>query len=216
MDEVTRSLIVVLALAVAALLVAEKTENLRLRWASKPLASAAFVALAWWGDVLAQPWGLAMMLGFVGCWWGDVLLIPANRKVFLAGIAAFALGHVGFAVGFLQRGVDPLVAGVTAVALVPMAGVVLRWLWPHVSGVMRVAVPAYIVIICAMVAGAAGTAGLDAGGSGAALLVGACMFWLSDLCVARERFVTQGFVNRAIGLPLYYGAVLVLALGSTA
>jgi hypothetical protein len=42
------------------------------------------------------------------------------------------------------------------------------------------------------------------------------LFWLSDLCVARERFVTQGFVNRAIGLPLYYGAVLVLALASAA
>jgi uncharacterized membrane protein YhhN len=215
-DPSSAGLVALLVVSVGALLQSERSGDLRLRWLSKPVASAAFVALAWHGGVLAHPWGGAMLAGFVGCWWGDVLLIPADRRVFLAGIAAFALGHVGFAVAFVLRGVDPAVAGGTGLLLLPLAGVVLRWLWPHVSGVMRVAVPAYIVIICLMVAAAAGTAGLDAGGHGPAMLVGAVLFWLSDLCVARERFVTQGFVNRAIGLPLYYGAVLVLALASAA
>ena len=153
-----------------------------------------------------------MLAGFVGCWWGDVLLMPDDRRAFLAGIAAFALGHVGFAVAFVLRGQVATIAMATAVCLAPLGLVVLRWLWPHVRGVMRVAVPSYVGIICTMVATAAGTASLASWGSGAALVVGACLFWLSDLCVARERFVTQGFVNRAIGLPLYYGAQLVLAL----
>jgi hypothetical protein len=37
------------------------------------------------------------------------------------------------------------------------------------------------------------------------------MFYLSDLAVARERFVSSTFWNRAWGVPLYFGAQLVLA-----
>jgi len=43
------------------------------------------------------------------------------------------------------------------------------------------------------------------------LLTGALMFLVSDLAVARDRFVAQGFINRLWGLPLYYAAQLVLA-----
>ena len=42
-------------------------------------------------------------------------------------------------------------------------------------------------------------------------LVGAVMFYGSDLAVARDRFVAPGFSNRAWGLPLYYAAQLVIA-----
>jgi hypothetical protein len=34
---------------------------------------------------------------------------------------------------------------------------------------------------------------------------------LSDLSVARDRFVAPGFVNRAWGLPTYFAAQLLLA-----
>jgi len=40
---------------------------------------------------------------------------------------------------------------------------------------------------------------------------GAVLFWLSDLAVARDRFVRPGFVNPLVGLPLYYAAQLLLA-----
>jgi uncharacterized membrane protein YhhN len=42
--------------------------------------------------------------------------------------------------------------------------------------------------------------------------VGALLFYLSDLAVARHRFVHPAFVNRAIGLPLYYVGQLLIAL----
>jgi YhhN family len=38
------------------------------------------------------------------------------------------------------------------------------------------------------------------------------LFYLSDVTVALDRFVTgRRFVNRAIGLPLYYGGQFLLA-----
>jgi uncharacterized membrane protein YhhN len=201
-----------LACFTALLLAAEWWEAPGLRWFAKPLASASFLGLADSAGVLVHPWGGWMMAGFVGCWWGDVLLIPKDRRVFLAGIGAFLLGHVGFAAAFMVRGVEPVRMGIAATLLVPVAIGVMRWLLPHLRGVMRVAVPAYVVVICTMVAAAVGTTGVAAGGNGVGLAVGAVLFWLSDLCVARQRFVEPGFVNRAVGLPLYYGAQGVLAM----
>src|SRR5258706_119486 len=56
------------------------------------------------------------------------------------------------------------------------------------------------------VVAAAGASGADA-----RIWVGAGLFYLSDLCVARDRFVAPGFANGRVGLPLYYAAQLVLA-----
>jgi len=44
-----------------------------------------------------------------------------------------------------------------------------------------------------------------------AIALGAAMFALSDVSVARDRFVAKAFVNRAWGLPLYFAAQLILA-----
>ena len=45
----------------------------------------------------------------------------------------------------------------------------------------------------------------------ALILGGAVAFYLSDLFVARDRFVSEGITNRVIGLPLYYGGQYLLA-----
>jgi uncharacterized membrane protein YhhN len=62
---------------------------------------------------------------------------------------------------------------------------------------------AYIAVISTMLAAAAGT-------RVPLIAVGALAFYFSDLSVARDRFVAPGFINRAWGLPLYYGAQLLL------
>jgi hypothetical protein len=40
---------------------------------------------------------------------------------------------------------------------------------------------------------------------------GALSFYVSDVFVARQRFVKSAFLNRLIGLPLYYGGQFMLA-----
>jgi uncharacterized membrane protein YhhN len=73
---------------------------------------------------------------------------------------------------------------------------------------MRVPISAYMLVISAMCVVAIG-----AGGAGAPWMipVGALMFTASDIAVVRDRFVSQGFVNRLWGLPLYYAAQLIIA-----
>jgi len=73
---------------------------------------------------------------------------------------------------------------------------------------MQWPVRAYIAVISAMLICATGTA--SASGDPRPL-IGALLFYASDLAVARERFVRTSFANGAWGLPLYYAGQLVLA-----
>ena len=75
---------------------------------------------------------------------------------------------------------------------------------------MRAPVAGYIVAITAMVALAAGAWGA---GARVTLVGGALLFYLSDLCVARERFVVKSKWNGIVGLPLYYAGQLMLIDG---
>jgi uncharacterized membrane protein YhhN len=50
--------------------------------------------------------------------------------------------------------------------------------------------------------------------AGPQLLIGAVMFAVSDIFVARDRFVSPSVANRLWGLPLYYAAQLIFALST--
>jgi uncharacterized membrane protein YhhN len=67
---------------------------------------------------------------------------------------------------------------------------------------------AYVAVISVMVVAGLGSVSRP---DDIEVALGALAFYGSDLAVARERFVQTGFVNRAWGLPLYYGAQLLLA-----
>jgi uncharacterized membrane protein YhhN len=111
-------------------------------------------------------------------------------------------------VAFVFAGQHPLGAGLAATAMLVPAGLVLRWLWPHLDASMRMPVLAYSAAITSMVALAVGTV---LAGNSPWIGVGALAFWFSDLSVAADHFVRRAFVNRLWGLPLYYGAQLLLA-----
>jgi uncharacterized membrane protein YhhN len=178
-------------------------------WLAKPLASAGFVAAALREGAPVSIWGHWVAAGLALSWWGDVLLIPRGApRAFLGGMAAFGAAHVAYATGFLVRGVQPWSAAGATLVAAPLGAVALRWLWPHLDREWRRPVLAYAVVISAMLA-LAGATTLARGGG--ALLAGAALFVLSDVSVARDRFVAPGFANAAWGLPLYYAAQLTLA-----
>jgi uncharacterized membrane protein YhhN len=193
---------------VCGLLVAEYLGSRVGVWITKPLTSTGFVGAAVSAGAAESGYGNMVLVALGLSWLGDVLLIPKDERVLRAGILSFLLGHVAYAGGFLVRGVDFgwMIGALIVVA--PPAALVLRWLAPHVPPEMKSSVSAYVSVITLMVATAAGTVG--AAGN-PAILAGALAFYLSDLSVARDRFVAPSFVNRAWGLPHYYAAQIILA-----
>jgi uncharacterized membrane protein YhhN len=196
------------ALAVAALLFAERARFPAGVWVAKPLASSAFVAVALAAGAWETGYGRAILAGLVLSWFGDVFLIPRGRpRIFLAGVLSFLGGHVAYAGAFFFRGLD-LVGFVLAAGIAGgIAFAVLTWLASHVPPEMKLAVPAYVAVISLMVVCA--LASFLAHGN-IWIPIGAVGFYLSDLSVARDRFVASDFSNRLWGLPLYYGAQLAL------
>jgi len=196
--------------ALAALLVAEQREWRTGIWIFKPLASTAFIATAVAAGALeGGSYGAFVLAGLVLSWWGDVLLIPEDRPaIFRAGILAFLLGHVAYVVAFASRGLDTSWAAITILVLAAPVVTVVRWLRPNVPPELKIAVYAYVAVISLMLiaAFACWPTTLDP-----RIPIGALMFYVSDLAVARDRFIAPGFSNRTWGLPLYYGGQLVLA-----
>ncbi|MCB2187017.1 MAG: lysoplasmalogenase [Deltaproteobacteria bacterium] len=177
--------------------------------------SLLFVALA-----LAQAWPqplyARLVLAGLGLGLlGDTALALPGRPYFLAGLAAFLLGHLAYVAAFGCL-IAPAVWSSPGLwlGLVPLAlagAAVFWWLRPRL-GPMKKPVAAYVVVISLMVLAAWGAfqSGLPPVGR-VVVLVGAVLFYLSDLAVARDRFVAPGWPNRAVGLPLYYAAQFLLA-----
>lgn len=199
----------VMSALVLALLVVARRGPHGAEWVVKPAAALTFVVtgLAFGGP--SSTFGRTMIAGLCLAAVGDVLLIPKSPRAFLAGLGSFLLGHLAYAIAFVIRGVDVGWALGALVVLAIAAIPILRWLWPHVPPRMRGPVAAYIVVITLMVAAAAGAAHRDGAWM---VLAGATLFYLSDLAVARNQFVQPSFVNRAWGLPAYFGAQMILAV----
>lgn len=185
-----------------------------LRIASKLLASAAFVGvgMANAGDSRFAGW---MLVGLVLGATGDAALLGHGPRWFLAGLVAFLLGHVAYVVGLAQL-VDPSrwisVAGVPALLPISAGAIVLSLLWCRL-GDMRGPVIGYVVVIVLMVIGAIAMfrAHAMADPARTRLLAGTVLFFVSDVAVARDRFVAEAFVNRLWGLPAYYAGQLLIA-----
>jgi uncharacterized membrane protein YhhN len=194
-------------LSVAAMLFSDQRAP-KLEWLFKPLASLCFVALALQAGALESTYGLILLGGLTLCLFGDVLLIPTGDKTFIAGLSSFLLGHLLYALAFLQL---PFNQSALLISLLPVAalGIIsLRWLWPQLPPKMKAPVCAYVVVICAMLLAASTCWGTT---PGAWILLGAWGFAISDLSVARNQFVSPGFSNRLWGIPLYFGSQLLLA-----
>jgi len=201
--------ILVCVVAVIGLLLAERSGSRWGIWFTKPVAAAGYVwaAIEWgaWGTT----YGRWLFLGLILCWWGDVLLIPKQKKSwFRAGILAFLSGHLAYVVAFLRLPQGWVGLGVGILLAAVLAWFVMSWLGPKLPPGFRRLVVIYVVVICGMLVAAFAAAD----GSGIwTIALGGSLFALSDISVARDRFVSKAFLNRAWGLPLYFAAQLILA-----
>ena len=195
--------------ALAVLMFCEKRDLRTGIWTAKPLASVGFLVTAISAGATESLYGRLVLLALGLCWLGDVLLISTTQAGFLAGLFSFVAGHLAYMAAFTTAGVHPYALLGLCVGLCVPAAVVHRWLRPHLPDYMVWPTRAYIAVITCMVA-AAGAAWATQPYAWRAP-VGAVLFYLSDLCVARHRFVTPQWRNKLFGLPLYYVAQLLLA-----
>ena len=167
--------------------------------------------------VLIQPHPLStyyhlLLLGLLFCLGGDVFLALPQSKMFLLGLVSFLIGHLFYIIGFFS--VAHISAWTwlgTSIVLV-FSGYVYFWLKPHL-GTMKGPVLVYIIVITLMLSGAWSILGESnlAGLGRVFVFSGAAFFYVSDLFVARDRFMKKTPINRFLGLPLYYSGQFLLA-----
>ena len=198
------------ALACVVLVVMEWRGNKMGRAISKTSASIAFVVAPWLSHAPRSTYFHLVAIGLILGAIGDVALLSSSKRGFLAGLGSFLAGHLAYVIGFAT--LVPVAAWINPMAIAPIviAAIALAWLWPHL-GSMRVPVIAYVAIISLMVIGALAVWQRNALPTSTAILVGALLFFASDLAVARDKFVAPGVINKLWGLPAYYGGQLLLA-----
>ena len=205
-------LVVFAAGLLAGLLYCEKKEALKAKRVVKTALSSLFIFTAVVQPHPIFPYYRFLLIGMIFCLAGDVLLAFPGKKMLLYGLGSFLLGHVFYVVAFFYAaGINQWTGVGLAISLLAGGGVFL-WLRPHL-GSMKIPVIFYILVITAMVVSAwsvVGAGELKPAGRVAAF-VGALGFYVSDVFVARQRFLKSEFVNRLIGLPLYYGGQFMLA-----
>lgn len=196
------------ALLVAALLFDQRV----IAAGAKLLASSAFVLLAVRVGALASHYGRLILAGLVLSWFGDAFLIGTSQHWFLLGLGSFLLAHVAYVAAFVTMGIERRWVLAAAVPVVVIAAGVLSWLQPHLPAELVWPVRLYTAVISLMVMTACGTLGA---GATPLIVVGACLFYLSDLSVAALRFTDPPFATYVAGLPLYYTAQVCLAFSSS-
>lgn len=171
----------------------------RLEYLLKPVTLALLVSAAATADLDdAKPWTIAALaLGLLG----DIGLMLSREgrtdPPFLAGLGAFALGHVCYVVAFVAiglRGLDVLAGGLI------VAGVAGLTLPAVLRGAARSAGRAFAIVVAGYATLLSAMTMLGVGTSIVATAIGAVLFLVSDTLIARGRFVA----------PVRHGSLLVI------
>ena len=205
-------IITLAAVLLGGLLYYEKKENRNGRLITKTVLSSLFILAA-----VVQPHPILryyhfVLLALAFCLAGDVFLALPQKKMFLFGLVSFLCGHIFYIVGlFNVAQINKLTLAGSLIGLVISGGVYL-WLRPHLGSMQR-PVSVYVIVITIMLCGAWSILGdSDLARRGRIVVfTGALSFYFSDLFVARDRFLNKEFLNRLIGLPMYYTGQFLLA-----
>jgi len=153
-----------------------------------------------------------LLIGLIFCLMGDVCLAFPQKKAFMAGLAAFLIGHVFYIFAFSSF--TPIFHWISTgtFIILGVSAFVFFWLRPHLRS-MLIPVLLYILVITVMASGAWAVFSKSSFPiSGRTLiLVGSFCFYFSDLFVARNKFIKEEYRNRLLGLPSYYAGQFMLA-----
>jgi uncharacterized membrane protein YhhN len=214
------TLIIIFAvLLLAGLLYFEKTEDRKKMLPIKTVLSALFIVAALVQPHPVQTYAFFVVIGLICCLGGDVFLALPQEKMFLFGLISFLIGHIFYVIAFISVANLNRLTWVGFILTLVVGMGIYRWLKPHL-GSMKGPVICYIVVISIMLCGAWSILGMSRLAVSGRMLVfaGALSFYISDILVARDRFLKTEFFNRLAGLPLYYAGQFLIAfsIGSLA
>lgn len=149
---------------------------------------------------------LFMLLGALFCGAGDVILDIDRVCLFVPGLAAFLLGHVGFLIFFLLR-IERGSSRTWWTLPVFLFAVVMALLLIPKLGSLSVPVLLYLGVITAMTA-AAVMARVPP-----VVAVGAFIFMVSDALLATAKFLTGGIPSPMVTIPVYFIGLFFLGFG---
>ncbi len=206
-------LIIILAvILLAGLLYFDKQGNRKGVLPTKTLLSGLFIITALLQSHPLPGYFYLLLIGLIFCLGGDVFLAIPQKKMFLCGLVSFLVGHVFYVIAFFATAHLHQWTWIGLGICLVLSGGIYFWLRPHL-GSMHLPVLFYIIVITAMVVGAWSVIGDNqlALTGRVIVFVGALSFYFSDVFVARDRFLKPEFLNRLIGLPLYYFGQFLLA-----
>ncbi len=169
---------------------------------TKILASSLLVIFFYFNSTILSTFSLLFFCAVVFSFAGDLLLIAKSRsEYFLVGITAFGLAHISYSFAFFQLTLDWYLLAFIAPIGLTTAILTFIWLKPYLKNHYKKMVPSYLTLISIML-----ILGLTVGFSlqNYWFAAGSLLFAISDIFVARNRFIKAEFNNRLIGLPLYY------------
>ena len=104
-------------------------------------------------------------------------------------------------------------AAVGAAVFTAIVTIIYRWLRPYLEIKMKGPVAAYIIAVSLMLTMAVSLSGDQSlvFGFCFTVIAGALAFYISDIYVARNQFITKTYSNRLIGFRLYYIGQFLLA-----
>lgn len=174
---------------------------------SKPLTTVLVIGVALVSGAPHSHVAIAV-LALVLCLMGDIALMPVVDN-FVAGLAAFLLGHVVFIALFVRYGLPhPALAGVALLFGAVVAGTVGRVIVAgatHQDHALRIPVLAYLTVILSMSAFGWATGNWW-------VIVGSVLFVISDSVLGWRQFVhDRSWMGLAV-MVTYHGAIASLAL----
>ncbi len=206
-------ILVIAVLFLIGLLYFEKNPTTMGLLCTKPVVSVMFILTALNQNQSFSLYFKIMLVGLILCFIGDVCLIfMDSKKMFLAGLVAFLSGHIAYFAAFYSYANLSVLSCSAALIFGGIGIIVFQWLKSNL-GTMKIPVIAYITIITVMIVGAVSVFdNIQLSGTGRYLILfGALFFYLSDLFVARNQFMKKAYINRLVGLPLYFIGQFLLA-----
>ena len=206
----------------AVFIILEQKKKMKAAVATKALASLLFVSL---GILCAcsardRAYATVILIGLAFGAVGDIclnlrhLVGSKGKAVFMAGIAAFLIGHLFYLFALISRAPKMLLWAVPACAIISV--LMLRFILKRIEaqGAIRIFGILYLVVVFQMMCCALGLLPLGSSNVGTLLFAaGAVLFAASDVLLVLNQFGKRQYpAFRPMNLSLYYLGQICIAL----